>query len=129
NLLHLLPDPPQVLRRSQALVGNNGTIVVTGPNFEFYKILIRRVMGLDDLGRLRDFDRSGIKGCGPSMVKRILERTGCHIETVQWFDSVGRNGASSRARFGRWIGESWSMVARRVSISSVGSFFQNSNLP
>ena len=122
DLLHLLPEPGLLVEGARQLVGNSGTIVVSGPNFEFYKILIKRVIGLDHLGRLLDFDLSGIKVCGPSTVKRILEQTGFRIETVQWFDSVaGRNGTSSPTRFGRWIRESWGIVARRVSVSSVGS--------
>ena len=126
DLLHLLPEPGPLLEGVRQLVGNNRTIVVSGPNFEFYKIFIKRVVGLGGLGRLKDFDRSGIKVCGPSTVRRILEQTGFRIETTQWFDSVaGRDRASSPTRFGRWIRECWGIVARRGSTSSVAPFFES----
>jgi 2-polyprenyl-3-methyl-5-hydroxy-6-metoxy-1,4-benzoquinol methylase len=114
NLLHLLPDPGLVLERPQQLVGKKGTIVVGGPNFEFYKIFFKRVIGLDDLGRLRDFDRSGIKVCAPGTVRRALERSGFRIEAVRWFDScAGRNGSSHAAAHDRWTRQDWGIVARR----------------
>ena len=122
DLLHLLPEPAQVLRRTQQFIVNNGTIVVSGPNFEFYKIFLKRVIGLDDLGRLKDFDRSGIKVCGPTTVRRALERSGFRIEAVRWFDSfAGSNGSSQASAFGRWTRQNWGIVVRRVSITSVES--------
>jgi 2-polyprenyl-3-methyl-5-hydroxy-6-metoxy-1,4-benzoquinol methylase len=122
DLLHLLPEPAQVLKRSQQLVGNNGTIVVSGPNFEFYKIVIKRVIGLDGLGRLKDFDRSGIKVCGPSTLRRLLERSVFRIESVRWFNSfAGSNGSSHASALDRWTRRNWGIVVRRVRSSSVGS--------
>jgi SAM-dependent methyltransferase len=122
DLLHLLPDPRRVLEGPQQFVGNNGTIVVGGPNFDFYRIFIKRVIGLDDPGQLNDFDRSGIKVCGPSSLGRLLKRSGFRIESVRWFDSfAGSNGSSRASALDRWTRQNWGIVARSVRSSSVGS--------
>jgi 2-polyprenyl-3-methyl-5-hydroxy-6-metoxy-1,4-benzoquinol methylase len=122
DLLHLFHEPSLLVEKAQQFVGSNGTVVVRGPNFEFYKVVIKRAFGLDGLGRLDDFARSGIKVCGSSTVRRILERSGFRIETVRWFDpSAGRNGSSQASVLDRWTKQNWGIVARRVRSRSVGS--------
>jgi 2-polyprenyl-3-methyl-5-hydroxy-6-metoxy-1,4-benzoquinol methylase len=123
DLLHLVRQPGSLLEGIQHFVGNNGTIVVSGPNFEFYKTFLKRVTGLDDLGRLKDFDLSGVQVCGPRTAKRVLERRGFRIEAVRWFDShASRNEPLRGALLDRWTRQNWGVVARRVlSASRVSS--------
>jgi SAM-dependent methyltransferase len=119
NLLHLFPEPRRILDRLQRFVRAEGTIVVTGPNFDFYKIIIKRLLRRGDLGRLGDFDRSGIRLCRPGASRNVLVGRGFSVEAVRWFNASSEHSRASRngATFGRWTAADWGMVARRRSPS------------
>jgi 2-polyprenyl-3-methyl-5-hydroxy-6-metoxy-1,4-benzoquinol methylase len=115
NLLHLLSDASEVLDGLTRLVGESGTIVIVGPNFNSYKILIKRAIGLNKMSWLKDFDRSGIKLFGPGTLTKALERSGFRVESISWFtSSKTQNGAFHKdATAGQWTSQEWGVVARR----------------
>jgi SAM-dependent methyltransferase len=86
NLLHLLPDPLEVLRDYSTFVRSGGTLVVTGYNFEYLPHLVRRGLGMGGYADLREFAQSGISPVGVASVKRELRRAGLRVELLHWFD-------------------------------------------
>jgi 2-polyprenyl-3-methyl-5-hydroxy-6-metoxy-1,4-benzoquinol methylase len=86
NLLHLIPDQWTVLMGYARLVGKGGTLVITGPNFEFFPHLARRVLGAGDYRKLRDFSQSGLHVHGTRTVHRQIERMGFRVSSLQWLD-------------------------------------------
>ena len=119
NLLHLLPKPGSVIEACAQLVRLGGVLVIGGPNFDFYRVLIKRVLGMDGHWRLRSFDQSGITVCGPKTIRSQLERDGFHIEAVEWFkqNALRNNTAEPEERLGPFTGRDWLLRARRTGMS------------
>jgi 2-polyprenyl-3-methyl-5-hydroxy-6-metoxy-1,4-benzoquinol methylase len=115
DLLHLHSNPGQVLEACARLVGPGGTLVLGGPNFDFFKDLLKRLLGKGDYKKLADFSQSGIRPCGPADLRPFLEDSGLRIETVCWFNrATGSNGTKTPPRWpGRFAARDWMIKARR----------------
>ena len=94
DLLHLTPNPRQVVDQCSALVGDGRHLVICGPNFNSLRILAKRALGKGDYRKLRSFDEGGIHRIGPGSLKRDLARAGFEITSVRW-------SAAPRARWCR----------------------------
>ena len=79
NLLHLQANLNQLVRSCSQLVGANGSLIVSGPNFNRLPWLIKRVGGIGDFGKLRSFKLSGISLCGPGTLTHAIEEAGLRI--------------------------------------------------
>jgi 2-polyprenyl-3-methyl-5-hydroxy-6-metoxy-1,4-benzoquinol methylase len=113
NLLHLLPNPKQVLRQCSDLVAPGGAFVLSGPNFNSLRLLAKRALGSGDYRKLRAFDEGGINVLGPSIVAGALKDSRLRVSVVRW-----PNGASTGQANGleiplsRFKAESWIFQAR-----------------
>jgi SAM-dependent methyltransferase len=115
NLLHLLPNPKTVLEQCSRFVREGGTLVMSGPNFDRLPVLIKRILGTGDYGKLRSFDESGISVCGPQMLKKDIERQYLWVEATKWVHeaSTRRDSGGIWLRLGRLTAKDWIIRARR----------------
>jgi 2-polyprenyl-3-methyl-5-hydroxy-6-metoxy-1,4-benzoquinol methylase len=115
DLLHLLPNPEQVIEQCARLVGPGGTLVIGGPNFDRLPILIKCVLGKGDYRKLRSYDQSGINIIGPTHITKRLKGAGFSITTLQWLRHLPLRWRSLeiRARLGRLAAGNWLLQARK----------------
>ena len=95
NLLHLLPEPEDVLLRCSALVGVGGAVVASGPNFRTLRARAKRVLGRAGYEKLGSVEASGVQVIGPPELRPLLARAGFMIDAVRWFDTLPRNRVES----------------------------------
>lgn len=117
NLLHLQRNPDRLLEQCCRFVGNGGTLVVAGPNFRRFKVLLERTFGIGGCRRLRRFEESGIRLCGPATLARHIRNAGLGISAVQWVNHEFAQGplAKMRLRLGCVTAKDWLLQARRQS--------------
>jgi 2-polyprenyl-3-methyl-5-hydroxy-6-metoxy-1,4-benzoquinol methylase len=115
NLLHLLPNPKTVLEQCSRFVQKNGTLVISGPNFGRVPVLIKRIFGVGDYGKLRSVEESGINMCSPQTVERHIEQQGFRSEPIKWVHqkSSRRKLNCIWARLGRLTAQDWIIRAQR----------------
>jgi len=118
NLLHLQPNPIEVLQRCSQFVREGGTLVVCNPNFGRIPVMLRRAFGMGDYKKLRSFSLGGINPYGMNLMKRQLKRLGFRTVAVQWFDRTpSRNLVAIRRYLGRFMAADWILKARQRPIS------------
>lgn len=115
NLLHLLPNPKAVLERCSRFVPEGGTLVIGGPNFGRLPVLIKRIFGVGDYGKLRSFDESGISVCGPQAFKKHIERNGLRVEPIKWMHQASPQWelGGIESYLGRFTAKDWIIRAQR----------------
>ena len=114
NLLHLLPNPSEVIDRCARLVGHGGTLVVSGPNFRSVRVLAKRLLGIGDSRRLRSYEESGIHTVGPWVVRNQLKKLrslGLEVDAVTWTNRRSSEGFD--VSLGRLDSVGWVLQARR----------------
>jgi 2-polyprenyl-3-methyl-5-hydroxy-6-metoxy-1,4-benzoquinol methylase len=118
NLLHLQPNPIQVLQRCSQFVREGGTVVVSNPNFGRIPVMLRRALGMADFKKLRSFSLGGVNPYGMNFMKRQLKHLGFRTVAVQWFDHIpSRNLVAVRRCLGRFMAGDWILKAQRRPVS------------
>ena len=112
NLLHLLPEPEEVLLRCSALVGAGGAVVVSGPNFRTLRAWAKRVLGRAGYEKLDSVEASGVRVIGPRELLPVLVRAGFTTDAVRWFETRPRKRIESM--FGPWGAPQWALCARAL---------------
>ena len=117
DLLHLLPNPGEILQQCARFIEKNGTLVVGGPNLGRIPTLIQRALGRGDYRKLRAFVESGISVCGPKMLAKHVKNTGLRIAAVRWLNhEINRDYLrGSRINFGRLTARDWILQARSTA--------------
>lgn len=110
SLLHLLPEPIRLLDSCLELIGCGGELLISGINFEFLPILIRRALGLGEYRKLSSFGASGINVLGARAVIRQIERAGLRVTAVR-SSNLTRVTKVMGAR--RWLTRDWIIRARK----------------
>lgn len=114
NLLHLLPDPKLVLRQLMDLLGPEGTLVVTGPNFQWLRISIKRILNKEDYRALRSFKESGIHALSIGDIIDFVKGMGLRSVSSTWLNhSKGRMSQFFPNWTGRYTAKDWLLKARR----------------
>ena len=116
NLLHLLPDPPAVAAACSRFVGEGGTLVMSGPNFDRVPVLVRRTAGVGDYRKLRAFDQGGISVCGPGRLAASIKKEGLRVSALRWAGDLplfSNHSTARPPRFGWLDAQSWMLQARR----------------
>jgi 2-polyprenyl-3-methyl-5-hydroxy-6-metoxy-1,4-benzoquinol methylase len=105
NLLHLLQNPFRILQDCAGLCDEGGDLLISGVNFDYLPVLIKRVLGLGECRKLRHFDEGGITVLRASAVIRKLKRVGFSTVSLRWTDAVHTgNLIDGRPFFARgWI--------------------------
>jgi 2-polyprenyl-3-methyl-5-hydroxy-6-metoxy-1,4-benzoquinol methylase len=114
NLLHLLRNPARVIEASSRLVRSGGQLMLTGPNFKRFPILVKRLLSKGDYGKLRSYADSGINVCGPSDVSKMLSKSDLRVDAVHWLNHIGfpRNQGRLALQLGFLTARDWMLVAK-----------------
>ena len=115
NLLHLQPDPEKVLAQCSRFVGDNGTLLLSGPNFNSLRFRVKRALGVRDYRKLRSFDVSGVNVFSPRKLAKLLRGSGFHNATIHLpvDHSTGTAWPGLRETFRSLFAEDWIIQARR----------------
>jgi len=116
NLLHLLPEPGNVIDRLCQLVGSNGTLIVSGPNFEWFRIVGKRLFNKEDFRKLRSYSESGIHARSRGSVVGQVKKGGLEYVHARWLNhSAPQRTRSLPDWTGRFLAKEWLIQARRNS--------------
>jgi 2-polyprenyl-3-methyl-5-hydroxy-6-metoxy-1,4-benzoquinol methylase len=115
NLLHLQMNPQCILEKCARFVQENGTLVLSGPNFNRMPWLIKRILGMGHFSKLKDFNRGGVNVCGARTLAKVLKNIGFYIAGMKWIDHEINKGLLSeiQIRFGSLTAKNWILQARR----------------
>jgi SAM-dependent methyltransferase len=114
NLLHLLPQPREMLQRIGALVDERGTLIVEGQNFEHLPVLIGRAFRRGRYSKLRTFAESGLHTDGVDAIRRMLRVVGFEVTSLQWSDRhLSKPLAGLAGVLGRLGARAWIVRAER----------------
>jgi 2-polyprenyl-3-methyl-5-hydroxy-6-metoxy-1,4-benzoquinol methylase len=114
DLLHLLPNPWQVLDQSWRFVGKAGTLVISGPNFHSLRILGKRALNIGDYRKLSSIAQSGVRTLTTGAIARQLASAGWDVVATRSFDyTPPRKMVNLRRRLGRLVADSWVLSTRR----------------
>jgi len=118
SLLHLQADPGQFLELCARFVEVGGTLIVDGPNFCRFAIIINRLLGRGDYRNLGDYNQSGINPCSPRSLVKNLHKANLQMEIISWWQepTIGKSRWTSFKRQMGWVtAEDWIFRARRLS--------------
>jgi 2-polyprenyl-3-methyl-5-hydroxy-6-metoxy-1,4-benzoquinol methylase len=115
NLLHLQPDPGQLLEHCANFVAVGGAMIIVGPNFNRLPVLYKCALGRGDYRKLRSFDQNGISPCGPGSLAKNIRHAGLELEILKWrHEPDARTGwLAYKKQFGRFFAEDWIIRATR----------------
>jgi 2-polyprenyl-3-methyl-5-hydroxy-6-metoxy-1,4-benzoquinol methylase len=114
DLLHLLPNPWQVLEQCCQHVGPSGTLVISGPNFQALRVLSKRALNVGDYRKLSSHAQSGIRTLTAGAISRRLSDAGWQMVVTRSFNRVPpRKMADLQRLLGRFAAQDWVLRARR----------------
>lgn len=115
NLLHLLPNAEVILGKCVQLIRPGGSILLAGPNFDFFPHLMLRLVGWGDFRKLKRYEESGINVTGIPQLKKQLLEAGLRVVDVKWDNwlSPCHNKIKIFQNFGRYLSREWAIIAKR----------------
>ena len=115
NLLHLLPEPMQLIDRCSQLLERGGALILTGPNFIHLPTQLKILIGRGDYRKLRNFDQSGITLCSARQLTQRCQTANLRVTAVCWQNHglPGKKLGALRLRLGGWTAKSWMLIAQR----------------
>jgi SAM-dependent methyltransferase len=116
DLLHLHPNPEELLKQCSGFLRQGGKLVLKGPNFNRFPWRIKRTCGIGEFRKLRDFASSGISACGPATLARPLREAGLRTAEVKWVHHLihRRIPGGEGLRLGSLTGRDWILLAERA---------------
>lgn len=112
NLLHLLPNPDETVKRMAQLVGPEGSLVISGPNFEWFRIVGKRLLKKEDCEKLRSYEESGIHAQSRAAIVHQVKRHGLTRVEARWYNhSAPQRTKSLPAWTGRFTAKEWLIQA------------------
>jgi len=87
NILHLAPQPQEVLKRFAELLQPGGSILIVSPNLGNLKYSLKRVRGEVGFRDLGSYEMTGVHRVTSGAIRRWLRESGCKIETAKWSSS------------------------------------------
>jgi 2-polyprenyl-3-methyl-5-hydroxy-6-metoxy-1,4-benzoquinol methylase len=110
ELLHLLPDPEELLDRCARLVPT-GAIFISGHNFGSLRIRVSRAIKRQEFAKLGSFKQSGIHIIGPAEIKKSLKKSGLTRFDVHWVEPSTKKQPAGL--LGPVVAERWVLKAER----------------
>jgi 2-polyprenyl-3-methyl-5-hydroxy-6-metoxy-1,4-benzoquinol methylase len=116
NLLHLQADPQQLVADLAALLAPNGTLVLAGPNMDRLPWLVKRLLNLEEYGKLRRFETSGQNIVVPRTLRRMIRGADLRITEVCWVNHTLERGLlrGRRIPLAGLTAKDWIVQARRI---------------
>ena len=122
GLLHLMRDPAAFLGQCVSLLRPKGTLVVSGPNFDYLPILVRRLLRLGDYGELQNFDLSGINTFSMLALRWWLRDLRLELEAVSWKNPPRAAPLSGSIKQPAWprriVADTWNWL-RQVALPGI----------
>ena len=109
NLVHLVDNPKEFVRRAAGLLAPGAALVLHGPNFSTARMLAKRALGRSALRPYSKAENFGVHILGPGDLKRSLRAAGLTTGASRWLSGPER----SSVRYGRLApktGPSWRAV-------------------
>ena len=115
NLLHLQPEPEKLLTECVHRVGEGGTLLLAGPNFNRIPILVKRTLDINGYRKLRSYAEGGINAFGPLTLAERIRNLGLEPSPVQWLNHEFSLGQLGRIQLslGGLTARDWILQARR----------------
>lgn len=147
DLVQLLPEPAAVFNQCARLLRADGSLIVTGHNFNYLPVLLRMLAGTEPYRALRQYSQSGVHRLGPAELRRRLRAAGLKLDTISWEDrqaaselsgalAAPRSSQKLLTRFWRALRASatrygaglllspkWTATARRAPVTTTSSEF------
>lgn len=116
NLLHLFEYPAQFLDEYRRVLRPGGYIVMSGPNFEYLPLQVKRIAGAGEMRKIGNYVHCGVNALGMGSVVRLLAEAGFDPEAIIWRAAqhgVTLSGSVHVSRGPRqWIGMAWKSLVR-----------------
>jgi len=121
DLLHLQPDPGRCVAECSRLVGDGGSLVLGGPNFNRLPWLVKRWLRWREYGKLRSYERGGFSVCGPGSLTKHVQEAGLRIDRVVWLNhAIGQSPLRGQQYdWGSLTAREWALRARRSGRGSI----------
>lgn len=115
NLLYLQADPGKTLKQLASLVGKDGSILLSGPNFARLPWAFKRIAGRGEFKKLQNFASSGINRYGPGNIASQLKKEGLTVSDIRWLHHkvLKKKMNGFQPSWGRLTARSWVLAARR----------------
>jgi 2-polyprenyl-3-methyl-5-hydroxy-6-metoxy-1,4-benzoquinol methylase len=88
NLIHLVQDATIVLKEIRKSLCKGGSLLLAGPNFDFFPHLLKRILKIGDFGKLNSYSESGISTVAVSKIKETLKILGFSVTNIKLFNSL-----------------------------------------
>jgi SAM-dependent methyltransferase len=113
NVLHLLPDPAEVLRSYAHLLSKNAAVIALVPNLWSFGSVWREIRSREILKRRNGFENSKVQFTHAGLVRQWFQSTGMNIEKLS---AVGpsRKFGTGVPFFGRFAHSEFIVVARKL---------------
>jgi 2-polyprenyl-3-methyl-5-hydroxy-6-metoxy-1,4-benzoquinol methylase len=84
KILHLVPNPQEILRQFAELLSPGGYILVVSPNVVNLKNQFNKLKGKNGYGSLGTFEESGIQKVSKRTLQQWLRDAGYKVENIKW---------------------------------------------
>jgi SAM-dependent methyltransferase len=96
NILHIVPEPKQLLKSFMRYLAPGGRIVITVPNLMKPRVLWGRLLQDKQYSDLGDYEKSGVHVTSNWRVRQWLNEAGCQVEStvavlpkrLKWSNSI-----------------------------------------
>jgi SAM-dependent methyltransferase len=106
NLLHLLPNPLEIIDECAKLVVAGGTLLLSGVNLDFWPLLLRRLRRPTQYRGLDRYATSGISVLPTAVVMDRIKANGLTVASFQRLNETRRP-----RRLLRWAAANWIIAA------------------
>lgn len=123
NLLHLQQDTGGIVAKLSRVLREDGSLVLSGPNFDRLPWLVKRIAALGEFGCLRDFKTSGISISTPRSLRSAFTEAGMRLAEVRWINHWVNRGwtGATNSFLGQLTARDWVLRAERYPKTSHAS--------
>ena len=83
NILHLLPNPQEMLSQFSELIVPGGSILVVSPNLVNLKSQYYKLRGENGYRHLGNFEESGVQKVSKTRMEQWFRSAGCKVESIK----------------------------------------------
>jgi hypothetical protein len=116
-----MENPAQLVESCVQLLNRNGTLILSGPNFDYLPVALRRLLRMGEEKDLLRFDRGGINCFSVVSLERMLKGLGFETEKVAWRAPESAPAMSGSTQPQPWVQRVLTSVWRRLGLIATGS--------
>jgi SAM-dependent methyltransferase len=129
HFLHLISNPEDLLKRCARLLTKEGTIVMSGPNFDYLPALIRKYLGWRRGNLFDGFAQSGVNVFTVKQLESWLRGIALRPETIAWRNPEVNGAISGSIPRSRWyrsaLVQGWEWLKHRTVQATADSSSNN----